>query len=192
MGFLVLGLVLFLGVHSLRIFADDWRAAQRAKMGEGPWNGVYSLVSIAGFALIVWGYGETRMAPVNLWFPPVWTRHLAALLTVPAIVLLVATYVPGNQLKAKVKHPMILAVKVWAFSHLLSNGRLSDVLLFGGFLVWAIALFRSSRMRDRKNGVVYQGHSVPATAITVVVGLGLWALFTFFLHARWIGVAPLG
>lgn len=189
---LVLGLVLFLGVHSLRVFAADWRAAQRAKMGEGPWKGIYSLVSIAGFALIVWGYGESRSEPINLWFPPFWTRHLAALLTVPAIVLLVAAYVPGNQLKAKVKHPMILGVKLWAFSHLIANGRLSDVLLFGGFLIWAIALFRASRARDRNDGVVYEGHSVPATAVTVVVGLGLWALFTFVLHARWIGVAPLG
>lgn len=192
MALLVLGLVLFLGTHSIRIFAEDFRTATRAKIGENAWKGIYSLVSIAGFLLIAWGYGETRESPVDLWYPPIWTRHLAALVTVPSIVLLIATYVPGNHIKAAAKHPMVLAVKLWAFSHLLANGRLGDVILFGSFLIWAVLSFRAARMRDRASGTTYVGTSVPGDVVTVLVGIGLWALFTFFLHVRWIGVAPLG
>ena len=134
MTYLVLGLVLFLGVHSTRIFADDWRTRQIARLGEGAWKGLYSVASLAGFALLVWGYGQTRIDPVVVWDPPTWTRHLAALLMIPAFVLVVAAYVPGNRIKAAVGHPMVAGVKVWAIAHLLSNGRLGDIVLFGVFL----------------------------------------------------------
>src|SRR4029079_8532291 len=111
---LVAGLLLFLGAHSVRVFADGWRTATIAGVGDKPWKGVYSLVSIAGFVLVVVGYGLARQSPVVMWSqPPVWTRHLAALLTLVAFVLVVAAYVPGNQLKAKLHHPMLLGVKLW-------------------------------------------------------------------------------
>ena len=192
MTLLILGLVIFLGVHSVRIVADGWRSRVLAQRGQGVWKGAYALVSLAGFALIVWGYGEARQQPVVLWPSPTWTRHLAALLTLPAFVMLVAAYVPGNAIKAKLKHPMVLAVKLWAFAHLLANNTLADLLLFGSFLVWALADFRSARQRDRANGTVYApGRAVP-TVIVVAVGVVAWVGFAMWAHLAWIGVRPFG
>ena len=146
---LILGLILFLGVHSTRLFAPEWRAKHIAAKGLMTWKGLYALVSIIGFVLIIYGYGQARLDPTWLWISPVWTRHLAALLTIPAFILLVATYIPGSCIKAKVGHPMLLGVKFWALAHLIANGSLADLLLFGGFLAWAVALFVVSRKRDR-------------------------------------------
>jgi uncharacterized membrane protein len=192
MTLLILGLVLFLGVHSTRIVAEGWRGRFIAQRGEMAWKGLYTVVSIMGFALIIWGYGQARMQPVVLWASPTWTRHLAALLTLPALIFLVAAYVPGNAIKARLKHPMVLGVKVWALAHLLANNTLADVLLFGGFLVWAVFSFRAARARDRANNIVYApGRALP-TVIAVVVGLAAWAFFAFWAHAAWIGVKPFG
>ena len=192
MTLLMLGLVLFLGVHSTRIVAEGWRTATIARVGEKPWKGIYSLLSIAGFVLLVIGYGAARQSPVVLFAPPVWTRHLAALLTIPAFVLLVAAYVPGNAIKRAVGHPMIAGVKVWALAHLLANGTLADVLLFGTFLAWAVLGFIAARRRDRAAGTTYPAGPGSRTAITVVVGLVAWAVFAFALHRPLIGVAPFG
>jgi uncharacterized membrane protein len=192
MTLLVLGLIVFLGVHSTRIFAEPWRLGVIARLGANGWKGLYSLASIAGFAMIVWGYGQARLDPVALWTPMVWTRHLAALLTVPAFVLLFAAYVPGNAIKAKLHHPMVLAVKVWALAHLLANHTLADLLLFGGFLAWAALSFRAARQRDRAAGTVYPPGRLGPTLATVVVGLAAWAGFAFWAHRAWIGVAPFG
>ncbi|MBA3902545.1 MAG: hypothetical protein C0522_02540 [Rhodocyclaceae bacterium] len=126
MTLLLLGLLLFLGTHSIRIVADSWRADRVAHLGENHWKGLYSLASAAGLALIVWGYGLARAEPVALWAPPGWTRHLAALLTLPAFILIAAAYVPGNRIKAAIGHPMVAGVKIWAIAHLLSNGNLAD------------------------------------------------------------------
>ena len=169
-----------------------WRSATIARIGEGAWKGLYSVLSLAGFVLIVWGYGLARQAPVVLWSPPVAVRHVASLLTLLAFVLLFAAYVPRNAIKAKLKHPMVLAVKVWAFAHLLSNGTLADLLLFGGFLLWAVLDFRSARGRDRAAGTVYPAGTMAGTAGAVVVGVAAWLAFAMYLHAAWIGVAPLG
>jgi uncharacterized membrane protein len=190
MTLLILGLVLFLAVHSTRIVADDWRSATIARIGEKPWKGLYSLLSIVGFVLIVIGYGAARADPVVLYVPPAWARHLTALLTIPAFVLVVAAYVPGNALKRAIGHPMVAGVKLWAFAHLLANGTLADVLLFGAFLVWAAASFAAARRRDRRAGTVYPVGPRSRTAITVIVGLAAWAVFAFVLHRLLIGVAP--
>jgi uncharacterized membrane protein len=189
---LILGLVLFLGAHSVRIFADHWRARMMKRLGEGPWKGLYSLASLAGFVLIIVGYGLTRESPVDLWNPPTGLKHLATLLTIPAFVLLVAAYVPGNAIKAKLHHPMVLGTKLWAFAHLLANGRLGDVVLFGAFLVWAILDFRAARKRDKAQGTVYPAGSAGGTIAAVVVGLAAWAGFAFWAHGAWIGVRPFG
>jgi len=189
---LIAGLVLFLGAHSVRIFADGWRSAQIARAGAGAWKAIYSIVSLAGFAMIVWGYGQTRLAPVDLWFPPAWTRHAAALLTLPAFVLLAAAYVPGTRIKAAVGHPMVAGVKLWAFAHLLSNGRLGDVVLFGAFLAWAIADYIASRRRDRTAGTRYPAGPVSRDALAVAIGIVAWAVFAFALHGWLIGVRPFG
>jgi len=190
--YLLAGLLLFLGVHSTRVFAEDWRTKTRERLGAAPFKGVYSLVSLAGFVLLVWGYGVARQQPVVLWNPPVAMRHVAALLTLFAFVLLAAAYVPGNKIKARLHHPMVLGVKVWALAHLLANGTLADVLLFGAFLVWAIVLFAVSRRRDRREHTVYARGSAGATGITVVVGMLAWLVFALWLHKVLIGVAPFG
>jgi len=192
MSLLILGLVLFLGVHSVRIFADGWRSRIIAARGENVWKGLYALLSLAGFALIVWGYGVARQQPVVLWPSPGWTRHVAALLMLFAFVLLFAAYVPGNAIKAGVRHPMVVSVKVWAIAHLLANNTLADLLLFGGFLLWAVLDFRSSRQRDRAAGTVYPPGRAMPTVITVVVGLAAYVGFAFWAHLAWIGVRPFG
>jgi uncharacterized membrane protein len=191
MTLLILGLIVFLGVHSTRIVAEPWRTAMVDRLGANGWKGLYSIASLAGLVLIVIGYAAARTEPVWLWMPPVWTRHVAALLTLPAFILLVAAYVPGNAIKSRVGHPMVLGVKLWAFAHLLSNGTLADVLLFGSFLAWAVADFISARRRDRAAGVAYNSGAIP-TVIAVVLGVVLWAAFAFWLHRVLIGVAPFG
>lgn len=192
MTLLILGLLLFLGTHSVRIFADDFRTRRVAAMGLNPWKGLYSLLSIAGFVLIVYGYGAARLDPQVLFVPPLWTRHLAALLTIPAFILLAAAYVPGTRIKRAVGHPMVLGVKTWAFAHLLANGTLADLLLFGAFLAWGVLDYISARKRDRAAGTVYVVGPVSRDIIAVVVGLVAWAAFAMWLHRVLIGVAPFG
>ncbi len=189
---LLLGLVLFLGVHSTRIVADGWRSAMIGRIGETPWKGVYALLSIVGFVLIVWGFSLARQQPVQLWVPPRGMRHLASLLTLIAFVLLAATYVPRNAIKARLHHPMVLAVKLWALAHLLSNGNLAHVLLFGTFLVWAALSFRAARARDRAAQTVYPAGTTVGTVTTVVVGITAWAVFAFWAHGLLIGIRPIG
>ena len=189
---LILGLVVFLGAHSVRIVADDFRTRQIARFGERTWKGAYSVVSLVGFALIVWGYGLARAEPVAVWDPPTWTRHLAALLTIPAFILFAAAKGPVTRIKAAVGHPMVAGVKVWAVAHLISNGTLADVLLFGGFLAWAVADYASARRRDRVAGRRYAAGPIRHDVVAVVVGLAAWAVFALWLHAWLIGVRPLG
>ena len=191
MVYLIVGLALFLGVHSVRIFGDNWRTRTIAGMGALPWKGLYSLLSLAGFVLIVWGFGQARQQPVQLWSPPVAMRHLASLLTLISFVLLAAAYVPGNGIKARLHHPMVLAVKVWALAHLLANGNMAHVLLFGAFLAWAVLNFSAARKRDRLAGTVYAPGKASATAITVVVGVVAWAAVAFWLHGLLIGIRPI-
>ena len=162
-----------------------------ARLGEGPWKGVYSLVSIVGFVLIVWGYGLTRLDPVVLWSPPVWTRHIALALNLIAFILLAAFIVPAGRIKARLRHPMVLGVKVWAFAHLLANGTLADLILFGSVLVWAIVDFAASRRRDRRLGTVYVAGPATNDAIAVALGVVLWGVMIWRLHAWLIGVSPI-
>ena len=187
---LIFGLVIFLGVHSVRIFGEGWRTQTIGRIGALPYKGAYAAASLVGFALIIWGFGMARQQPVQLWSPPTGMRHLASLLTLGAFILLAAAYVPGNGLKARVRHPMVLAVKVWAIAHLLANGNLAHVVLFGSFLVWAVFNFSAARRRDRSAGTVYPPGDAPATIKTVVVGVAAWALFAFWLHGLLIGVRP--
>lgn len=187
---LLLGLVVFLGIHSVSIVAPAWRDAQVAQRA-GAWKGIYSVVAAIGLALIVVGFGMARQSPVVLWVAPVWARHLALLLMVPAFVLLLAAYLPGR-IATATKHPMLVAVKIWATVHLLANGTLADLLLFGGFLAWAVVDRISVK---RRSGGASGPPARPAKpvndAIAIVAGLALWALFVFGAH-RWLfGVAPL-
>jgi uncharacterized membrane protein len=184
MAALILGLLLFLGVHSVRIAAPAWREAQIARLGPLRWRGLYSVVSLAGFVLLVWGYGQARQVAEPLWATPVALRHLAGPLTLVAFVLLAASQVGHNRIQAKLQHPMLLGTKVWALAHLLANNTAADLLLFGGFLAWAVLDFRSARRRGRVEVVVKPGR----TLIAVAAGVAAWALFAFWAHAAWIGV----
>jgi uncharacterized membrane protein len=190
MTLLIIGLAIFLGMHSVRIVAEPWRQAQIARAGEKTWKLGFSVLSAIGLALIVWGYGAAREAPVVLWHPPVAMRHLAALLTLIAFIFLAAAYVPRNQIKARLHHPMVLGVKAWAAAHLLANGTVADVLLFGSFLAWAVILFIAARRRDRAAGVSYAAGTASGTLIAVAAGTVAWAAFAFWLHGPLIGVRP--
>ena len=194
MVWLILGLALFLGVHSVSIVSPQGRHALAQRMGEGGFKGLYALVSFAGFALIVWGYGLAREAPVLLYTLPTGMRHLAALLMLPVFVLLFAAYLPGRIQRAA-KHPMLLAVKFWALAHLLANGTLADVLLFGGFLAWAVA----DRISVKRRAAAGLLRSAPTRAggpvndaIALVGGLAVYAVFVLWAHAWLFGVRPMG
>lgn len=186
---LILGLVLFLGMHSVSIFAEGFRDRMVEK-SELVWKAVYGLVSIAGIVLIVQGYGAARMDPVILYTPPVWLRHLAALLLLPIFILFFAPYLPGK-IKQATKHPQLVAVKLWAVAHLLVNGTLADVLLFGAFLVWAV-VDRVSLKRRAVRALPSAPESPVNDVIVIILGLAAYGAFAFWLHAAWIGVAPFG
>lgn len=190
MPLLILGLVLFLGMHSVHMLAPGFRDRVVARIGLRPWKGLYSLVSIAGFVLIVIGFGMARMDSHLLYAPPPWLKHLNALFTLIAFVLFAAAYVPRNHLKAKIGHPMLAGVKLWALGHLLAIGFERDVVLFGAFLVWAVADFAVSRRRDRAAGIVYPAGTAMGDVLAVVIGVAAWAIFAFLLHQRLIGASP--
>ena len=187
---LILGLMLFLGVHSVRIVAEHWRESRIASIGIDKWKGIHSLLAIAGFVLLIWGYGQARAdAPTLLWMPPAGLRHVAALLTLPAFILVVAAYVPRNHFKAWLGHPMVSGVMLWAVAHLLVNGWLHGVVLFGSFLVWAVLDYRAARRREPPT---HSGATWMGTSLALLIGTAAWASFAFYLHVRWIGVAPFG
>jgi uncharacterized membrane protein len=183
---LIAGLVLFLGIHTVAIIAPAWRDRMAARMGEWPWKGVYSVISIIGFVLIIRGYSAARgVAPV-LYVPPEEVRYLAVGLMLPVFPLLFATYFPAR-IKAATKHPMLLATMLWALAHLFANGSAADVLLFGGFLVWAIADRISVARRPPRP--LRTAPSRPANdVIAIIAGLAVYAAFVLWLHARWFGV----
>lgn len=187
---MIIGLLLFLGTHSVRIFADDWRQQQITKRGENVWMGIYTLIALTGFVLIVMGYGQARLEPHLVWQAPLWTRHVAASLTLPAFILLAAAYVPGTKLKSIVGHPMVLGVKIWALAHLLANGMLADIILFGAFMLWSVLDYRAARRRDKAAGIVYASVGISRDFIAIVVGIVAWAAFAAVLHHWLIGVKP--
>lgn len=189
---LAFGLVLFLGVHSVRIVAESWRTQTIGRLGEKTWKGVYSLVALLGLVVIVWGFSLARENPIYIWTPPIGMRHAASLLTLLAFIFLLATYIPGNSIKARLHHPMLLSVKLWALAHLLSNGNVAHLLLFGGFLLWGVLCFRAARQRDRAGRVVYAAGNLPATLLTLVLGVAAWAGFAFWGHGYLIGIRPFG
>ena len=190
---LVLGLVLFLGAHSARIVAEGPRRRFIERHGENAWKGVYSLASLVGIVLVSIGYGRASETASIVWLPPTWLVPVAWLLVAVAFVLVAAAYVPGNRIRAAVGHPMVLGVKVWAFSHLLVNGALAPMVLFGAFLAWAIADYAAARRRDRAEGVARTADGgLVADLATVGVGTLAWGVFAFALHEWLIGVSPFG
>lgn len=186
---LLLGLLLFLGVHSVRALAPGFREAHIKAWGATGWKIGYSLLSLAGLLLIIHGYGVARVEPVLVWSPPMGMRHLAALLTLPAFILLAAAYVPRNHFKARLGHPMLIAVKLWALAHLLAVGWLHTIVLAGAFLAWAVLAFRQARRREPGVGAAVRP-TVVGSSVAVIIGALAWGLFVMHLHLRLIGVAP--
>ena len=186
--YLVLGLVLFLGVHSISIVAPVWRDRVAARLGNA-WRGLYSVVSIAGFILIIWGYGLARRESVVLYVTPGWTRYITPVLMLPVFPLFLATYFPGG-IKRALIHPTLAAVALWAVAHLIAVGMLADVLLFGAFLSWAIADRVSYRWRTQR-AIATAPPTKLNDVIAVLLGVVLYVVFAYWLHPRWIGVPAL-
>lgn len=192
MSVLLLGLLLFLGAHSLRLFAPDWRNRQIQRIGQTSWKAVIAVVSLVAFGLICWGFGLVRQHPLALYVPPLSLRHLNALFTLLAFTLVVAAYVPRNHLKAWIGHPMLAGTALWAFGHLLATGMLRDVLVFGAFLLWAVVLFVRLRRLDRAADTAYPVGTPGGDVVVLVSRVVTWAAFAFWLHSWWIGVSPFG
>jgi uncharacterized membrane protein len=191
MTLLIIGLVVFLGIHSLRIVAEPAREGMIARMGLWPYKLVYAVIAVIGFVLIVKGYGEARLDPVVLYQPPAFLRHLTMLLMLIAFIALPAAYLPGR-IQSMLKHPMLVATKAWALSHLLVNGTLADVLLFGGFLVWAVADRISVKRRADPSPFVQLPRTGLNDVVVIVGGIGLYLAFAFWLHPILIGVPAVG
>lgn len=189
MTLLVLGLVVFIGIHAVPMMTG-LRETLWSRLGVGGYRVLFSVASLAGFALLVYGYGAARAeGPPILYDPPVWMRHVTMLLMLPVFVLLVASGAPTGRIKKAVKHPMVLAVKIWAFAHLLANGDLASVLLFAAFLAWGVADRISLKRRPATLGAAAAGApSAAGDIVSLVVGLGLYLAFVFYLHELLIGV----
>ena len=190
MSLLILGLVLFLGVHSSRIFGDGWRDSMREALGVKGWKALYSLLSVLGLVLVVWGFSQARQQPIGLWFPPYGMHYAAWVLTLVAFVFMAAAYVPGNTIRAHVPHPMVLGVMLWALAHLLVNGNAAHLLLFGSFLLWGGLSFSAARRRDRESRQTYAAGTVTGTLITVVLGAAAWAAVAFWAHGLVMDIRP--
>jgi len=192
MAVLVLGLIIFIGVHSIRIVAAPWRDAQIARFGIVGWRATFAVLSLAGTVVTIYGYALARRSPAFVWAPPFWMAHVTALLTAIAFVFIAASYVRGNHIRRSLGHPLLYGIALWAFAHLLANGTLNDIVLFGALFLWSLALLIASTRRDRHAGVVYPPGTLSRDALVVSTGIVAWAIFVFYLHGLLIGVRPLG
>jgi uncharacterized membrane protein len=191
MTILLLGLVIFLGLHSIRIVSESGRENLIARFGEGPWKGMYSLISAIGFVLIVWGFARARYDAPQIWTPPAGARHITMLLMLVALILFASYLFKRSHITVAVHHPMLWSVLLWSAGHLIANGSAADLVLFGAFLVWSAADLASAYARDRRNGAVYPAPQLAATAGAVVAGLVVYALLIGGLHLWLFGVSPL-
>lgn len=187
---LIVGLAIFFAVHSVRLFIPDWREMAVTKAGLMSWRVRFGMLSLLSTGFIFIGYGQARLAPVWLWFPPVFMPHVTSLIMFVALFFLCSALVPKTTLARVTGYPLYLAVKIWAFAHLLSNGNLADVLLFGSFLIWSIASYAVFRCRDRKAGVKSEESSIRFDLIAFGFSVMSWFAITLFLHQAVIGVSP--
>ena len=181
---LICGLILFLGIHSVSIFANDWRNAQVKKLGTVTWKIIYSVISIVSLALITVGYLETRPQPITIWSPPPWAWLITVYFSLVTMILVAAAYIPNNALKAKLKDPMLVGVIVWSICHLIAIGSLGGILLFGGFLIWGVLDLISCRKR-RSQSALPDSPIKPTgtmTFATVAVGFIAWTPFAHIAY----------
>lgn len=189
---LVVSLILFLGIHLIRVFAPGFRQSMIASMGQSAWRGIFSVVSLASLVLLIYAFGQARQVTGILYSPPVWTAHIAITLMLIAMICLVASLLPAGYIATKTKHPMVLSVKIWAFSHLLANGETSSVLLFAAFLAWGVVMRISLKRRQRAGETVLRPFvSGRYDLFAVIIGIVLWGLIIWRLHQWLIGVSPL-
>ena len=186
---LILGLAVFFGVHSISMVALGWRNRVVERLGTRAWQGIYSIAALLGFYLLISGYGAARVSAAVLYVPPAWLHYVAAVLMLPAFTLGLASVLPGR-IKNRTQHPLVLAAMLWAVAHLLTNGSVADLLLFGAFLVWSVAVRTSLARRPARRPIALPG-SAANDAIAVIGGLALYVAFILWLHARWIGVPML-
>ena len=191
MTILLLGLVLFLGAHSVRIFADGWRTNMISRLGAQRWKAAYSLVALVGLVLIVWGFAQARHAAPQVWTPPVWSKHLNLLVMLASMIMLGAAHSPKSHVKTVLHHPMTWSVSLFSAGHLLANGTQADIVLFGAFFVWSVAALFSAYGRDRRDRIRYAEPAWRSTLINIAIGLVVWAVIVFWLHLWLFGVAPL-
>lgn len=198
---MILGLILFIAVHSVRIFAPAKRELWITKFGEGTYKGLIALLSLVGFFIITQGYPDALASMTWGWSPSQYNRHLTVLLMLMAFVFAISAYVPHNHIKEKLKHPLVLSVKVWALAHLIANGQGANIVLFGSLLIWAVLSFRAARKRDRMV-LEHDHHTEPkhstksaarigSTILCVLLGLVVWAAFVAYLHNMLFGVYPI-
>ncbi|OEC98352.1 MULTISPECIES: NnrU family protein [unclassified Rhizobium] len=190
MALLILGIVLFLGLHLVRVVAPGLRSSMIARLGEGGWKGAYSIASIVALVILIYGFGQARdMTPI--WTPPFWMSHITILLMLFALICLVASLLPAGHIAVRTKHPMVLSVKIWALAHLLSNGDGAAILLFAAFLAWGVILRISLKRRERAGEITLRPFvSGKYDLYAIVIGVIIWALIIWKLHAWIIGVSP--
>ncbi|MCW0001647.1 NnrU family protein [Pararhizobium sp. YC-54] len=192
MALLVLGIVVFLGMHLVRVVAPGFRASIIERQGKGTWMGLYAVISLIGLGLIIYGFGEARATTGMLYNPPVFLKHIALLLMLIAFICLAAGFLPAGRIAVAVKHPQILSIKIWALAHLLANGETSSVLLFGSFLAWAVVMRISLKRRQRAGELVLPVfRSSSYDLLAVVIGVVAYGLFIWKLHELLIGAAPI-
>ncbi|MHC1549882.1 NnrU family protein [Phyllobacterium sp. K27] len=190
---MIIGIIVFLGIHSVRIVAPRWRLAKMEEWGEGKWKGLYSLVSIIGLALLVWGFSMARLDAPILYEPPVWMKHITSLLMLFAFIFLGVFIAKPGRMKPALKHPMLIAIKTWALAHLLANGDLASLILFLSFLAWAV-FDRIALKRQARAGLAPAAITpgpVTNDVIAILIGLVLYGLFVWKLHVLLIGVSPM-
>ncbi|MGO4622693.1 NnrU family protein [Ensifer sp. 2YAB10] len=191
MAILVLGIIIFLGLHLIRVVAPGFRAGVIESRGKGTWMGIYAILSLIGLCLIIYGFGQARSETGMLYNPPVFLRHIALLLMLFAFVIAAAGFLPAGRIAVAVKHPQVLSIKIWALAHLLANGETSSVLLFGSFLAWAVILRISLKRRERAGErVLPVFKSSTNDVLAIVIGLVAYVLFVWKLHEWLIGVQP--
>jgi uncharacterized membrane protein len=187
---LIIGLIVFFGLHSVRVFAEPWRVRTVAALGEPRWKSLYSLVSVAALVLMLWGFSMVRVGGPVVWSPPKALHYVTGLLVLVSFVLVAAAYVPGTQIRAATGHPMTLGIKTWAFAHLLSAGSLADILLFGSFLVWAVIVYAAARRRDRAAGAPRPEGRWVRDMLAFAIGALAWVAVVARVHEWLVGASP--
>jgi uncharacterized membrane protein len=208
MELMFLGLVLFFACHSLNIYAPGARAKLVEQLGALPFKALYALISLVGLGCIFTGHPQAFAQMDWGWSPPTFTKHLNALLMLVACIILVSSCIPKNHIKARLKHPMILSVKIWAFGHLLANGEGANIVLFASFLIWSVLSFKAARKTDKTAALHsqtepstlndspdapsdHQRAKLLSTAVCVFAGAGIWVMMIGWLHFKWFGVYPI-